>query len=256
MIGGAVLGTHGSWITFLSGAGAIISTFFAGAELDPKVFKAKWKEATGTGLVGFTAPFLGCAAAAHVLLGWGSQKSWLAGLALSTASIAVVYAVMLGSGLSRTDYGKTLLAACFINDLATVMALRLIFAPFTLKRLIFAPACLVALMALPWLTACFCFFNPYGGRPSELEAKYPLLCLFGLEATAAWADSEAVLPAYIIGMVLAGTVGEDHVLIRRLGTLTFAFSRRSTSSGPARLFRYRPSLPLRPRSPCCSWARS
>jgi Kef-type K+ transport system membrane component KefB len=38
---------------------------------------------------------------------------------------------------------------------------------------------------------------------------------------AAWAGSEAVLPAYIIGMVLAGTVGKDHVLVRRLRTLTF-----------------------------------
>ncbi len=42
-------------------------------------------------------------------------------------------------------------------------------------------------------------------------------------ALAAWSDSEPVLPAYIIGMVLAGTVGKDHVLIRRLRTLTFGF---------------------------------
>jgi len=40
---------------------------------------------------------------------------------------------------------------------------------------------------------------------------------------AVWSGSEAVLPAYMIGMVLAGTVGEDHVLIRRLRTLTFGF---------------------------------
>src|SRR6185295_20096488 len=60
-------------------------------------------------------------------------------------------------------------------------------------------------------------------RPSELETKFLLLCLFGLGAPAAWADSEAVLPAYIIGMVLAGTVGRDHMLIRRLRTLTFGF---------------------------------
>jgi len=37
----------------------------------------------------------------------------------------------------------------------------------------------------------------------------------------AWSGSEAVLPAYMIGMVLAGTVGKDHALIRRLRTLTF-----------------------------------
>lgn len=220
-IGGAVLGTQESWVTFLSGAGAIILTFLAGAELDPAVFKTKWKEATAIGVVGFTAPFLGCAVAARLLLGWSPAQSWLAGVALSTTSVAVVYAVMLESGLNRTEYGKTLLAACFINDLLTVLALGFIFAPFTYKTATFGVVALAAFAILPWLTPRF--FHRYGGRPSELEAKYLLLCLFGLGALAAWAESEAVLPAYIIGMVLAGTVGKDHALIRRLRTLTFGF---------------------------------
>lgn len=221
LVGAAVLGTQESWVTFLSGAGAIILTFLAGAELDPQVFKAKWKEATGVGIVGFTAPFLGCTALAHFVLGWGAMPSWLAGVALSTTSVAVVYAVMLETGLNQTNYGKVVLAACFINDLATVLALGLIFSPFTWRTLVFAIASIIAFAILPWLTPRF--FRIYGGRPSELEAKYLLLCLFGLGALAAWADSEAVLPAYIIGMVLAGTVGKDHVLIRRLRTLTFGF---------------------------------
>ena len=219
VVGGALLGTGESWITFLSGAGAIVLTFLAGAELDPAVFKTKWKEASAVGVVGFVAPFLGCAAAAHYLLGWDVMPSWLAGVAMSTTSVAVVYAVMLEFGLNRTDYGKTILAACFINDLLTVLALGLIFAPFTIKTLIFGGGSIAAFAILPWLTPRF--FRWYGGRPSELEAKFLLLTLLGLGALATWADSEAVLPAYLIGMVLAGTVGKDHVLIRRLRTLTF-----------------------------------
>ena len=35
VVGGAVLGTQESWVTFLSGTGAIVLTFLAGAELDP-----------------------------------------------------------------------------------------------------------------------------------------------------------------------------------------------------------------------------
>jgi Kef-type K+ transport system membrane component KefB len=216
-----LLGTDDSFIKFLSGAGAIVLTFLAGAELDPQVFRRQWKEATTVGVAGFLFPFLGCAAAAHWLLGWESRPSWLGGVALSTTSVAVVYAVMLEFGLNRTDYGKTLLAACFINDLATVLALGFIFAPFTGRTAVFAGGAVAAFALLPWLTPRF--FKLYGNRPSELEAKFLLLCLFGLGALAAWADSEAVLPAYIVGMVLAGTVGKDHVLIRRLRTLTFGF---------------------------------
>jgi Kef-type K+ transport system membrane component KefB len=218
-IGATLLAGDASWLKFLAGAGAIVLTFLAGAELDPEVFRAKWQEAAAIGLVSFAVPFLGCAAIARYLLGWGTDASWLAGVAMSTTSVAVVYAVMLEFGLNVTNYGKTVLAACFITDLATVVALGLLFAPVTYKTAVFGGGSLAAFIVLPWLTPRF--FRRYGNRPSELEAKFLMLCLFGLGALATWADSEAVLPAYLVGMVLAGTVGKDHVLVRRLRTLTF-----------------------------------
>src|SRR6202163_5135880 len=52
-IGSAVLGTDEPWVKFLAGIGAIVLTFLAGAELDPDVFKRKWKEATAIGVAGF-----------------------------------------------------------------------------------------------------------------------------------------------------------------------------------------------------------
>jgi len=217
--GAGFLGADQVWIKFLAGAGAIVLTFLAGAELDPDVFKRRWKEATAVGLISFIAPFLGCAAAARWLLGWDAEASWLAGVAMSTTSVAVVYAVMIEFGFNTTDYGKTVLAACFITDLGTVIALGLLFAPFTLKTVLFVAGLGVAAFALPWVTARF--FRRFGGRPSEIEAKFLLVCLFALGALATWADSEAVLPAYVLGMMLAGTVGRDHALVRRVRTLTF-----------------------------------
>src|SRR5215813_5145118 len=206
-IGSAILGTDESWVKFLAGIGAIVLTFLAGAELDPQVFRLKWKEAVAVGLASFLFPFLGCAAAAHWLLGWDVMPSWLAGVAMSTTSVAVVYAVMLEFGFNQTEYGKTILAACFVTDLGTVVALGLIFAPFTSKTVVFVAAGIVAFALLPWLTPRF--FRRYGSRPSELETKYLLGCLLGLGAHATRADSEPVLPAYIIGMVLAGTSRAD-----------------------------------------------
>ena len=218
VLGVAALGVDQNWVKFLAGAGAILLTFLAGAEIDPDAFRRQWKEASAVGLVSFFAPFLGCAAGAYWLLGWNEQASLLAGIAMSTTSVAVVYAVMLEFGFNRTDYGKMVLAACFITDLGTVVGLGLIFAPFTLKTLAFVGGMALAALALPWLTPRF--FKRYGGRPSELETKYLLLVLFCLGALAGWAESEAVLPAYVIGMLLAGTVGRDHALIRRFRTLT------------------------------------
>ncbi|NLI75987.1 MAG: cation:proton antiporter [Candidatus Riflebacteria bacterium] len=219
LFGSALLTADISWIKFLSGTGAILLTFLAGAELDPRIFRANWKEATVVGFVSFLSPFLLCTAGAYYWLQWSSEASWLAGVALSTTSVAVVYAVMLEFGLNQTEFGKTLLAACFVTDLGTVLALGFIFAPFSYRMVVFLGVVFLGFLVLPWVTPRF--FIRFGGRPSELEAKFLLLILFGFGGLAVWADSEAVLPAYLIGMMLAGTVGKDHVLIRRLRTLTF-----------------------------------
>jgi Kef-type K+ transport system membrane component KefB len=219
LVGPAALGSSSAWVAFLAGTGAIVLTFLAGAELDPDVFRAKWRESVVVGLASFGAPFLGAAAAARWLLGWTADASWLAGVAMSTTSVAVVYAVMLELGFNTTEYGKSMLAACFVTDLGTVVALGLIFSPFTLRTLVFVAGCSALFVLLPVITPRF--FRRYGGRVSELETKFILLALFAMGGLAIWAGSEAVLPAYLIGMLLAGSVGRDHLLIRRLRTLTF-----------------------------------
>src|SRR5262249_8184500 len=155
-------------------------------------FELKWKEAAAVGLASFFFPFLGCAAGAHYVLGWEVMPSWLAGVAMSTTSVAVVYAVMLEFGFNVTEYGKTVLAPCFVTAPGTGVAFGPIFAPFRIKTAIFTAVGIAAFALLPWLTPRF--FRRYGNRPSELETKYLLLCLLGLGALATWADSEAVLP--------------------------------------------------------------
>ncbi|HWP31138.1 MAG TPA: cation:proton antiporter [Fimbriimonadales bacterium] len=218
-LGLGILDPQASWVTFLAGVGAIALTFLAGAELEPKAFKSFWKEATLIGLLSFGAPFLIAAGISHWVLGWDVRASWLAGVALSTTSVAVVYAVMLELGLNRTHFGKAILAACFVTDLGTVLALGFIFTPFTIKTGLFV---IIFALSVPiLLLATRPFFKKYGRRPSELEAKYILFALFVLGGLAAWSGSEAVLPAYLIGMMLAGVVGTNHHLVRRLRTMTF-----------------------------------
>ncbi len=216
-IGVEIFGVQEPWVKTLAGVGAILLTFLAGAELDPDVFKLKWKEAVSIGVASFLLPAVGCWAAAHYLLGWETMPSILAGIALAATSVAVVYTVMMEYGLNRTEFGKTILAACFVTDLGTVVTLGLVFAPFTSKTAIFVIATTAAFVALPRITPFL--FKLFGGRPSEFEAKFLLFCLLGMGALATWADSEAVLPAYLIGMTLAGSIGRDHALIRRLRTI-------------------------------------
>ncbi len=215
------LGADLDWLRFIASIGAVLLTFLAGAELDPAAMTSKAKEVFVVGMFGFLAPFLGCAALARFLLGWNAQASWLAGIALSTTSMAVVYAVMLEFGFNKTEFGKGILGACFVNDLGTVIALGLIFAPFTYRTAIFAGVSAVLISLLPYITTGLT--SRYGNRTAAIRTKWILLVLCGLGGLALWAGSEAVLPAYIAGMVLAKSVGRDHFFIRRLRTLTIGF---------------------------------
>jgi Kef-type K+ transport system membrane component KefB len=212
------LGANQDWLRFLASSGAVLLTFLAGAELDPNVIRTKLKEVTVVGLIGFFAPFLGCAAIAYYILGWNPQASWLCGVALSTTSMAVVYAVMLETGFNKTEFGKGILGACFINDLGTVIALGLLFAPFTYKTIVFSLSGAAVLAILPYLTGWMT--RLYAHRTAAIRTKWVMLILFGLGALALWSGSEAVLPAYIAGMVLAGGAAKDTFWIRRLRTLT------------------------------------
>jgi glutathione-regulated potassium-efflux system ancillary protein KefC len=215
------LGSNLEWIRFLASTGAVMLTFLAGAELDPKVMQVKLKEVSVVGFIGFLAPFLGCTAIAYYFLHWSGQASWLAGIALSTTSMAVVYAVMLETGLNNTEYGKGILGACFINDLGTVMALGLLFAPFTYKTIIFFAISAIVLGLFPTLTSLLT--RTYGNRTAAIRVKWVALVLFGLGALALWSGSEAVLPAYLAGMLLAEFAAQNHLWVRRIRSLTVGF---------------------------------
>jgi Kef-type K+ transport system membrane component KefB len=220
-LGESVLSPNSDWLRFVAGSGAILLTFLAGAELDPDSLRAKLKESTVIGFIGFLAPFAGCVAIARFLLHWDWRASLLAGIALSTTSMAVVYSVMLEFGFNKTEFGKGVLGSCFVNDLGTVIGLGLIFAPFTYRTAVFVAASVLAILFVPRATEYL--IRKYAYKTAAVRTKWILFLLFSLGALALWSGSEAVLPAYIIGMVLAGTISRDHFFIRRIRTLTIGF---------------------------------
>ncbi|MCX5681425.1 MAG: cation:proton antiporter [Candidatus Omnitrophica bacterium] len=219
--GSDAIGSNLEWLRFLAATGAVLLTFLAGAELDPKVISSKKKEVFVVGLIGFVAPFLGCAAIARFILHWSVPASWLAGVALSTTSMAVVYAVMLETGFNKTEFGKGILGACFINDLGTVIALGLIFAPFSYKTVIFIVASVIILGLFPFITSLLT--RMYGNRTAAIRVKWVVLVLFTLGALAYWSGSEAVLPAYVAGMLLAEFAAKEQHWVKRMRTLTIGF---------------------------------
>src|SRR3989454_11377600 len=191
------------WTNFLAMLGSGVLTFLAGAEIDPKSLRANIRASLSIGVLSFLLPFLGVWMFAQFALGWPIHQAWIAGIALSTTSVAVVYAVMIEGGLSNTALGKMLLAACFITDFGTVLALGILFADFNVWLAVFIAVTCVVLWFMPKWTQ-FIIARLGATRVSEPEVKFIFLVLFFLGGLASTAKSEAVLPAYLVGLVVAG----------------------------------------------------
>jgi len=208
------------WVNFLAGFGAILLTFLAGTEIDPRIVRKHFWSSMTIGVMGFVAPYLGVLAYAHYGIGWDWPQAQIAGIALSTTSVAVVYAVMIETGFNRTEIGKIILAACFINDLGTVLALGIVFAHYDLWLLLFGAITAAVLVLLgryaPWI------LKRLGARVSEPQTKFVALILLGLGGLASVAGSEAVLPAYLVGMTLAPTFLSEPELPHRMRIIAFS----------------------------------
>lgn len=220
VIGGVTHIEITSWVNFLAGVGAVILTFLAGAEINPTSLRENLKESLVIGLLSFGLPFLAGMGFAYYVFGWDANAAKIAGIALSTTSVAVVYAVMVESGLSSSKLGQSILAACFVTDLGTVLALGALFTGFSMKLVWFAGVLILTIVLVNPVAAKV--FEWFGGRVSEPEIKFVFLVLLGLSYLASTSGSEAVLPAYIIGLTMAGFFMKYKETLHKLRAIVFA----------------------------------
>jgi Kef-type K+ transport system membrane component KefB len=207
------------WIDFLAMFGSGLLTFLAGAEIEPDSLRRHLKQAMTIGFVSFLAPALLAFAFAFWVARWELHASYIAGIALSTTSVAVVYSTLVETGLNKTELGRLILAACFVTDLGTVLALGIVFANFNGWLALFVGVTALVLWLLPRLVRFL--IATVGQRVSEPELKFVFLVLFVLGGLAQVAKSEAVLPAYLVGLVVAGVFVRDRVLLDRMRAIAF-----------------------------------
>ncbi|MHB0886494.1 MAG: cation:proton antiporter [Bacillota bacterium] len=221
VIGGNFLGLHTTpWLEFLASLGSIVLTFLAGAEVDTEAMRKRLKESLIIGGFSFVAPFLGAWAFAYYVAHWTLRASLIGGIALSTTSLAVVYAVLVETGLNTTAIGQIIMASCFVTDFGTALTLNAIFSELSWKTLVFvllsALAIYLAPKVSPWL------FQRYSERVVEPEIKFIFLVLFFFMFLGAFSGSHAVLPAFIFGLVLSPVFNRNPAVQRKLRIIAFA----------------------------------
>ena len=222
VVAASVLGLRPTpWIDFIGSFAGIVLTFLAGAEVDRRLLRRQWKPALLMGGLSFLLPFVAVALFARYVAGWDARQSQLAGVALSTTSLAVVYAVLIETGLATTELGRLLMAATFVTDLGTALALSVLFVEPTRYLWLFmvvSTAVIGVMLALQRP-----FFARYGGRVIEPEIKGAFLALFVLMWAADLAGSHAVLPAFLLGLAVADVFHRHPEEQRRFRVVSFAF---------------------------------
>lgn len=209
------------WIDFLGSFAGIVLTFLAGAEVDPTLLRRQWKPALLIGGLSFLLPFIGVGLFARYVAGWDVRQAQIAGIALSTTSLAVVYAVLVETGLTTSELGKLLMAATFVTDLGTALALSVLFVqPGPYLALFVLVSVLVIAVMVAFERP---FFARYGARVIEPEIKGAFLALFVLMWAADLARSHAVLPAFLLGLAVAGAFKRHRDEQRRFRVVSFAF---------------------------------
>lgn len=222
VVAGNVFGIQPTpWVNFIAGFASIVLTFLAGAEVDPDLLRARLKESLLIGGLSFLAPFALAWAFTRLVLGWEPRAAQIAGVALSTTSLAVVYAVLVETGLTETGLGKLLMAATFVTDFGTAAALSLLFitpSPWILAFIAVSVGAIVIMPSLePW------FFPRYGNRVIEPEIKGAFAVLFMLMFFGELAQSHAVLPAFLLGLAVARIFQRHRLELQRFRVVAFAF---------------------------------
>jgi Kef-type K+ transport system membrane component KefB len=215
------LDPNSGWLVFVANFASVVLTFLAGAEVDPDDFRERFGAALAIGLVSFIGPFVVAGLVAYGLLGWSLRAALIAGTALSTTSLAVVYAVLVETRLNETRVGKLIMAACFVTDMATAIALSALFLTPNGWFAVFLVVSVGLIVLLPRLAPWF--FGRFGDRVIEPEIKLVFACLFLLMVLADAAKGQAVLPAFVLGLVMARHYQQHRQEQQRLRVVAFAF---------------------------------
>ncbi len=209
------------WLAFLGSFAGMLLTFQAGAEVDVPQLKREWRASLSIGLVSFFAPFAVVGLLCFYALGWDRRQAEIGGLALSTTSLAVVYAVLVETGLNRELVGKRLMSATFVTDIATVAGLTILFVKPTVWVIPFAAVSIALIVVLPKMSPWF--FGRYGNRVIEPEIKLVFAALFLLSWLGERASSQAALPAFVLGLAMSSHYVEHRTEQERMRVVAFSF---------------------------------
>ena len=231
-IGALGLVHEGGATHFLAELGFVYLMFLVGMEID---FNRVEREGKGTVALAFAIATLVLVTASYIAM--RLEMSFFMGLVIGAMSVGVLLVALVESNASKTRWGQILLLVGSIGELLTLLTLTgyhlvhshgwsLALAAAALRVLLLFVLALALLMFLRLAVWWFPHSFQRWVReedPSELGVRFGFVLMLGLTAVAAWVGLEAILGAFLAGMLFAYVFRETGVLETKLTALGQGF---------------------------------
>jgi glutathione-regulated potassium-efflux system ancillary protein KefC len=208
-----------SWLEFLATFGGLTLTFLAGAEVESALLKRKAKASGIIGTLAFVAPLIAEIAFLTLITDWSWQTKFAMSLALTTTSVAVVYAVLTEYEIMRTDLGRTIVAVTFVNDILVIIGISFIQPSFNIITAIFLLTLPVLVFVIPKLVNNLIL--KFGKKAIEIEVRFIFAALFIVSFFADEAKMHAVFGAFVLGLIFANSLQKHQEIMGKMRTITF-----------------------------------
>jgi Kef-type K+ transport system membrane component KefB len=218
--------------------GAMLLLLITGLETDLALIKHHAKSAFGTALGGLILPlilgFAFCFLIPDSLLVDPTQRivfSLFLATAISVSAIPVIAKVLIDLNLIRRDIGQITIAAGMIDDTAAWILLSIVlglieFGVVTAQNIFFSIGKVVLFLSVSFISGKWIAAKVVSFAQNSIQSKYKFLTIlllfsFGFGAVAQALKLEAVLGAFVAGIIFSRIPSIPDESIDRLESITF-----------------------------------
>jgi Kef-type K+ transport system membrane component KefB len=208
-----------SWLDLFGTFGGLVLTFLAGAEVEFVLLKSKAKESLAIGTMAFAAPLLGIFLFLTLATDWTFHARLAGSLALTTTSVAVVFAVLTEYGIIKVPFARTIIAVTFVNDILTLIGVNFISPSFNLFSLLFLLTLVALVPTVPRLLRVV--VRTYGKKAIEVELRFMMAILLIVAYLADEVNLHAVFGAFVLGLIFANSIQGYQDVLSKMRVVTF-----------------------------------
>jgi Kef-type K+ transport system membrane component KefB len=218
----------GEYLDFLAELGFLVLMFHAGMEINFNMLKR-----TSTGRLAMQVALFAVTLVLAFLAAWSLGRGMFMALVLTTTSLGLVMPALRDAGLSRTQFGQSVLISATLADFLTLLGITFVvlWKNYGLSwQFAFPLPLFVAFGIALWALRLWAWWNPeraerlfLGAGSQEQGVRMALAMLFIFVGLSELVHLEPVLGAFMGGCIISFVLREKEELESKISAIGFGF---------------------------------